>query len=238
LAETERRSSMRDTQSERPLAAVTGALSGIGYELVRQFAQNGYDLIAVDEEDEIASLADAVAEYGCELTPLQLDLSTLEGQRAFVRAVKSEFRPLDAIAINAGVSVCGEFARETSLEEELNLIDLDILGTVRITKALLPDMLKRRKGRVLLTSATAALKPTPYEAVHAASKAFLLSFASSLQGELKNTGVSVTALIPGNTFSEDKPDPALCARVGFRALMKGEERAVTTGLELAASSAA
>jgi uncharacterized protein len=229
---------MGATHSQRPLAAVTGALSGIGYELARQFAQHGYDLIAVSEEDALSSLADAVAEYGCELKPLQLDLGTLEGQRAFVRAVQSEFRPLDAIALNAGLSVCGEFARETSLDEELELIDLDVVGTVRITKALLPEMLKRRQGRVLLTSATAALKSTPYEAVYAASKAFLLSFAGSLHAELKDTGVSMTALLPGNVFGEETLDPTLVARVGFRALMRGEERALTNALELAASSAA
>ncbi|MET0283102.1 MAG: SDR family NAD(P)-dependent oxidoreductase [Polyangiales bacterium] len=208
-------------QSQRPLAAITGACSAIGYELARQFAQHGYDLIAVSEDDGIERLAGELAEHGCQLKALQLDMATLEGQRAFVRAVQweAEYRPLDALAIHASVGVCGEFARETPLDEELSLLELDVLGSVRLTKALLPHMIKQRHGRVLLSSSKAALHACPYEAVYAASKAFMLSFAGSLRAELKDTGVSVTALLAGDG------DAALTARTGFRALMAGEERA-------------
>jgi short-subunit dehydrogenase len=97
-----------------------------------------------------------------------------------------------------------------------------VLGSVRITKALLPHMIKRRQGRVLLSSSRAALHACPYEAVFAASKAFLLSFAGSLHAELKGTGVSVTALLAGEG---ELAEAALAARTGFRALMAGEERA-------------
>ncbi len=224
-------------QPQRPLAAVTGACSAIGYELALQLARHGYDLLAVAEDDDVVRLADDFAEHDCQVNALQLDLSTLEGMRAFVRAVQKDFRPLDALVINAGVGVSGEFARETPLDEELTLIELDVIGSVRLTKALLPTMLERRQGRVLLTSSKAALKPSPYEAVYAASKAFLLSFATSLHEELKNTGVTVTALLPGAGSGLGAGDPALAARYGFHAMMAGhalsaiEERASLPALE-------
>jgi short-subunit dehydrogenase len=210
--------------SRRPLAAVTGASSTIGRALALQFAQHGYDLLAVAEDDGVAELAAEFADYGCQLTPLQLDLSTLEGVRAFVRTIESEFRPLDALAIHGGVCVSGEFARETSLGEELSLIELDVIGSVRLTKAVLPGMLQRRRGKVLLTSSEAALQGSAYEAVYAASKAFLLSFASSLHAELQGTGVTMTALLPGDAHHAlgDEVSPSLLARRGFDAMMAGQ----------------
>jgi short-subunit dehydrogenase len=216
---------------------VTGASSGIGYELARQFAQNGFDLIVAAEDDDIARLAEDFAELGCDVQAHQLDLSTLEGVRAFARAIRAEFRPLDAIAINAGFGVCGDFARETALDEELTLINLNVMSSVMLAKAVLPEMTKRGQGRVLIASSLAALMPTPYEAVYGASKAFLLSFASSLHSELKGTGVSVTALLPGPSDTEFfhgdtliESDAAHVAQLAYRAMMAGEERVVAASI--------
>lgn len=189
---------MGSSYSNRPLAAVTGATSGAGYELARQLARNGYDLMVVAADEGVERLQGDFAELGCGVTALQLDLATIEGLRAFARAVQAEFRPLEALVINAGVSVSGEFARETALEEELYLMQLDVITSVQLAKLVLPAMIKRGSGRLLLTSCPERATPRPYEAVYGASKAFLHSFAASLEAELEGTGVTVTALAPGH----------------------------------------
>jgi short-subunit dehydrogenase len=239
---------MGTMQSRRRLAAVTGASSGIGYELARQFALNGYDLIVAAEDEDIARLPGDFAALGVTVQALRLDLATIEGVHMFHRAIASDHRTLDAIAINAGVGVCGDFARETSLAEELALIALNVTSSVHLAKLVLPAMIKRGHGRVLFTSSVAALMPTPYEAVYGASKSFVLAFASSLHAELKDTGVTVTSLIPGPTDTEFfhrahmddtqigsegkfENDASHVAFLGFQAMMAGEERVVAASMK-------
>jgi short-subunit dehydrogenase len=134
--------------------------------------------------------------------------------------------------------VSGNFVNEISLEEDLNLISLNISSVVHLAKLILPEMVERRSGRVLITSSVAALMPGPFYATYAASKSFLLSFSEALFNELKDSGVTVTALLPGptdtNFFSRagledtklgmgEKDDPALVAEQGFEAMMKGDD---------------
>lgn len=173
-------------------------------------------------------------------------MATYDGVEQLYAQIQSGGRPIDAIAINAGVGVGGDFTQQTDLKEELNLIHLNVVSTVHLAKRVLPDMTARGSGRVLFTASIAAIMPTPFEAVYGASKAFVLSFSESLRNELKDTGVSVTALMPGPTETEffhradmddtsvgasKKDDPDDVAKQGFDALMAGKDKIIAGSLK-------
>jgi short-subunit dehydrogenase len=238
----------------RPLAVVTGASSGIGLELARQFAMHGYDLIIAAEDDDISAAAREIgAADGAHVQPVQVDLATYDGVEKLVADIRATGRPVDAIAINAGVGVGGDFARQTRLEEELKLVDLNVRSTVHLAKRILPDMVARKQGKVLFSASIAGIMPTPLEAVYGASKAFVLELSASLHHELRDTGVTVTALLPGptdtnffrraglaNTKVAEKAkenDPRDVARMGYEALMAGKERVVAGNLSVKAQGA-
>jgi short-subunit dehydrogenase len=224
----------------RPLAAVTGASSGIGYELARQFAQHGYDLVICAEDLGIHDAARDLEAAGARVHSVQADLRRPEEVERFYEVAKSVGTPLEAIALNAGVGVLGDFARETDYREELAMIQLNVISTVHLAKLAARDMVARGRGRILITASQAGEMPTPKTAVYGATKAFDLSFAASLRHELKDTGVTVTALLPGPTDTEffaregamdtkaaemaEKNDPADVAKQGFEALMAGKDR--------------
>ena len=119
-----------------------------------------------------------------------MDLAGPDGVEELFDTIQSMGRPVDAIAINAGVGVSGDFASETDLEAELNLINLNVTSSVQFTKLVLQEMVARGQGRILITSSIAGVMPAPYEAVYGASKAFLKSFAEAIRYELKDTGVT------------------------------------------------
>jgi uncharacterized protein len=229
-------------------AVVTGASSGIGLELARVFAENGFDLLVTSGSNKIEHAADGLRDSGVEITEVEADLATYEGVEKLWAAIQAIGRPVDAIAINAGVGVGGDFARETSLEDELNMIQLNVTSTVHLAKRVLKEMVARGSGKVLITSSIAGTMPTPLEAVYGATKAFGLSFAQSLRNELKDTGVTVTALQPGPTNtdffhragmddtkvgSEGKytNDPRDVAEQGFKALMDGKDHIFSSSLK-------
>ncbi|NAS22100.1 SDR family NAD(P)-dependent oxidoreductase [Herbidospora sp. NEAU-GS84] len=227
--------------STRPLALVTGASSGIGYELARQFAQNGFDLVVAAEDERLLEAARNLEDMGAAVSTVRVDLAHHEGVEELHLRATASGRPIEAVAINAGVGVGGDFARETDLDAELKLIKLNVVSAVHLAKLVLPEMIKNHRGRVLITSSIAGTMPGPFHAVYAASKAFLYSFAESIREELKDTGVTVTALLPGPTdtdffrragmedtkiASADKDDPAEVARQGFEALMAGDDHVV------------
>ena len=230
-----------EATSTRPLAVVTGASSGIGYELARQFAQHGFDLLIAADSNKIETAEQQLKQLGAEVRSVQVALATYEGVEKLYQAIISAGRTVDSIAINAGVGVSGDFVRETSLEDELNLIALNVVAPVHLTKRVAKDMVARRQGRILFTSSIAGDMPAPYEAVYGASKAFLTSFSQAIRNELKDTGVTVTALMPGATETnffhragmEDtkigsgkKDDAAEVAKEGFEALMAGKDHVV------------
>jgi short-subunit dehydrogenase len=225
---------------ERPLAAVTGASSGIGYELAKQFVDHGYDLIICAEDSALIDKAAELAVNGASVTPVRADLVTGSGVEQLAAAINESGRPLAAIAINAGVGNSGPFA-ESSLDADLDLIALNVTSTVHLTKLVLPAMVERGAGRILFTASVASLMPGPYYATYAASKAFVLSFAEAVRYEVKDAGVTVTALMPGPTDTHffdragmqgtpagegPKDDPAEVARDGFEALMAGKDHVV------------
>jgi len=228
----------------RPLAVVTGASSGIGYELARQFAKNGFDLLVTATGPSIDQAAQAFNALGAEVKTVQVDLTTYDGVESLYQEIKSIKRPVDAIAINAGVGVNGAFT-ETDLKDELKLIDLNIASSVHLAKRVVKDMVDRGNGKVLFTSSIAALMPGPFYSVYAASKAFLRSFSQGLRNELKDTGVTVTALMPGPTETNffdragmedtkagksEKDSPSEVAKQGYEALMEGKDEVLAGSL--------
>ncbi|HET8789330.1 MAG TPA: SDR family NAD(P)-dependent oxidoreductase [Actinomycetes bacterium] len=225
----------------REQALVTGASSGIGLELARQFVQHGFDVIITAEDDELATAEAALAGDGAEVRAVKADLSTSDGVERLWAAVAGLGRPLDAVALNAGIGVNGDFTRDIPLEDDLRLIAVNVTAVVHLAKRILPGMVDRGEGRVLITSSVAATAPGPYYATYAASKAFLQSFAQAVRHELKDSGVTVTALQPGPTDTEffdragmddtkvaeaKKDDPAEVAKDGFEALMAGKDHVI------------
>ena len=221
----------------RPLALVTGASSGIGLELAKQFAENGFDLIVAAEDVELDDATEALRALGGAVAPVSVDLTKRDDVERLAAAVRGAGRPLDAAALNAGVGHGGPFA-ETDLEAELGIVELNCASTVHLAKRVVQDMVVRGQGRILFTSSVASQAPEPFQAVYGASKAFVQSFALALREELEDSGVTVTALLPGPTdteffdraeltdtklgASDKKDDPALVARQGFEGLMRGE----------------
>ena len=231
--------------STKPLAVVTGASSGIGFELAKQFATHGFDLIVAAEDTDIATAARDLRGLGAEVHPVQVDLATPQGVDTLYEQIRAAQRPVDAVALNAGIGAGGGFV-DTDLLKELQLIDLNVRSTVHLAKLVLPAMVTRGEGRMLFTSSIASTMPGSFQAVYNASKSFVQSFALALRNELKDTGVTVTALMPGPTETEfferadmldtkvgadDKDDPADVARDGFEALMAGKERVVSASLK-------
>ena len=234
-----------DPSSTRPLAVVTGASSGIGLELARQFAENGFDVIVAAEDGAIHDAAQGLDGDGASVDAVQVDLATPQGVEQLHARIAAAGRPVDALALNAGVGAGGAFATDTDLAAELKLVDLNVRSTVHLAKLVVRDMVARGEGRVLFTSSIASTMPGAFQAVYNASKSFVQSFALALRNELKDTGVTVTSLMPGPTETEfferadmldtkvgasDKDDPADVAREGFEALMAGSERVVSASL--------
>jgi len=229
------------TVGATPLALVTGASTGIGRALAAQFADHGFDVVIAAEEDEIHAAAEELSAYERQIIPVQVDLSTASGvEHLYARATEGG-RPLVAVALNAGIGVSGRFD-QTELEDDLRLVDLNVRSTVHLAKLTVRDMVQAGVGRVLVTSSVAAVTPGPYHATYAASKAFVHSFAEGLREELKDTGVTVTSLMPGPTEteffsragmgdtplgqSEDKDDARDVAKDGYEALMAGKPSVV------------
>lgn len=157
------------------LAVVTGASSGIGFELAKQFADHGYDLLINAEDAGLTAAAERLRATGVQVAAVQADLSTYDGVEHFYDAIVAAGRPVAAAALNAGVGQGGAFI-DTDLADEINIIDLNVTSTVHLAKRLLPDMVTRGDGKMLITSSIASTMPGSFQAVYNASKSFLQSF--------------------------------------------------------------
>jgi uncharacterized protein len=226
----------------KALAVVTGGSSGIGYELAKQFVDNGYDvLIAAESDEHLAQARAGLSAGGAVVETHASDLSTEAGVESLYRALAG--RPVDILCVNAGVGLGGPFA-ETELARELKMIDLNVRGAVQLTKLVLKDMVARDSGKLLFTSSIAATHPDPFEAVYGATKVFLRWFGEALRNELKDTGIGVTVLMPSvtdtNFFNradmmdtnagtmENKDDPAVVAKSAYDALMADKHKVIPT----------
>ena len=230
----------------RHFAVVTGASSGIGFELAKQFAQNGFDLLIAADSERVEQAARQLGDGQAQVQAVQVDLSDYDGVEKLYDAIQQTGRPVDAIAINAGMGVGGDFSHQTDLKAELKLIGLNVASPVHLTKRIIKDMLERGQGRILFTSSIAGTMPAPFEAVYGASKAFLTSFAQAVRRELKDTNITITVLMPGATETDffhragmddtkigtsEKDDPAQVAREGFEALMSGKDHVVAGSMK-------
>lgn len=237
--------------TDKPLAVVTGASSGIGLELARQFVDNGFDLIVNSEDHGIEQAAAELRMTGAEVQPVLADLTSYEGVERLYAAIASTGRPVAAAALNAGIGQGGRFV-DNDLDDEMKVIDLNVKSTVHLAKRLLRDMVERNEGRVLITSSIASTMPGSFHAVYNGTKSFLQSFAEALQNELKDTNVTITSLMPGATETEfferadmmdtpigqsSKDDAADVAKQGFEALMKGKDKVVAAALKTKAQAA-
>lgn len=229
------------------VALVTGASSGIGYSLAQELAARGYDLLICSSGDRLERAAEDFRAYGVDVADLQVDLATRGGVDKLWDWVKGSGKNIEVACLNAGVGVGGLF-KDTDLEAELNVVELNCTGTVQLAKYVVRDMAARQEGRILFTSSIAGEMVAPREAVYAATKAFVLSFAHSLRYELEGCGVTVTTLQPGPTDtdffhragmddtkvgSEGKhdSDPDDVARQGIDALMAGKDHVYSASLK-------
>jgi short-subunit dehydrogenase len=228
-----------DSTGGRPLGLVTGASAGIGQELARELVEQGYDLLVVAEDEGIGDIAAELSDRG-DVRPVRADLATRAGNELVLELLAQEPRPLAVAAINAGVGVHGPLV-ETDLEDHLRLIALNIVSAVHLGRSIAQAMVGRGDGRILFTSSVASQMPGPFYTTYAASKSFVQSFALGLREELKDSGVTVTALMPGPTDTDfferagmegtkvaegPKDDPADVARAGVEALLAGDDHVV------------
>ena len=220
--------------AQRPLAVVTGASSGIGYELARQCAGHDYDLIVAADEPAIHSAAEALRQEGVDVVAVEADLATSAGVDRLWSAIGA--RPVALLLANAGHGLGGAFL-DQDFAAIRHVVDTNVTGTLDLIQRVARDMRGRNQGRILITGSIAGFIPGTYAAVYNGTKAFIDSFSFALRAELKGTKVTVTCLMPGATETEfferagmtdtavgqaKKDEPADVAKAGFEAMMRGD----------------
>jgi short-subunit dehydrogenase len=226
------------------LALVTGASSGIGFELATLFADDGYDLVVAADEDGIDAAADKLRSAGVDVQAVQVDLRIPEDVVRLYDTATRGGRILDAAALNAGSGRAGSFL-DGDLDDDLGIVDLNVRSTVHLARLVLGDMARRGSGKVLFTSSIVAGMPGWNQSMYNASKSFVQSFVEALHDEMRGTGVTVTALMPGPTATNffrragmpdtvigrmPKDDPARVARQGYDAMMRGDRKVLAASL--------
>ena len=218
------------------LAVVTGASSGIGLELAKIAAMEGYDLVISANEPEIEGVAGELKAHGGSVEAVQADLATTEGVNRLVEAIRNSRGQIELLMANAGCGL-GHGFLDQDLARIRHVIDTNVTGTMELIHAVGNMMRQQGHGRILITGSIAGFMPGTFQAVYNGTKAYLNSFSFALRNELKDTGVSVTCLMPGATETKfferagmldtkvgqgEKDDPADVARIGFDAMMERE----------------
>ncbi len=215
---------------------LTGASSGIGYELSRLFAARRYNLVLVARDQRpLRSVArELAAAFGVSVRAIPIDLALPSSPQKLYNRLRRV--PIDILVNNAGVATYGRFA-DVETEADLRLLSLNVVALTHLTKLFLRDMIRRGSGGILNVASAAGFQPGPLRSTYFASKAYVLSFTEALAAELKGTGIRVTALCPGQTrtklheragmggtrWAEGKRmDPRVVADAGFHGLMKGK----------------
>jgi short-subunit dehydrogenase len=226
------------TVPHRPIAIVTGASSGIGRELAHLLAKDGYDLFLAADQGPLEEVAAHMRTHGGHVEALQVDLATADGVAQLLAAVGA--RPVAVLMANAGHGL-GRGVLDQDFNDIRHVINTNITGTVDLIQQVARGMRDRGEGRILVTGSIAGLMPGSFQAVYNATKAFIDSFCYALRDELKDTGVTVTCLMPGPTDThfferadmtdtkvgtDKKADPADVAKAGYEAMLDGESDVV------------
>lgn len=226
---------MDERKAPRPLAVVTGASSGIGYHLALLAVQHGYDLVVAADRPLKDAVADFKAAGAQEVHAVETELASRQGVDQLINELQGH--EVDALMANAGHGLGGAFL-DQSFEDIQHVIDTNVTGTIYLLQHVARGMVARGRGRILVTGSIVGFQPGAFHAVYNGSKAFVDSFAQALRNEMKDTGVTVSLLMPGPTDTEfferadlldtkvgadmKKDDPAMVARLGFDAMLKGE----------------
>lgn len=220
------------------LAVITGASTGIGYELAKLASQDGYDLVIAAHEPEIESARTKLESAGVRAEAVQADLATRHGVEALYEKVAG--RPVDILCANAGRGL-GEAFLDQEWDRIKEVIDLNVTGLTSLVHKVGQEMRQRNEGKILITGSIASFLPGAFQAVYNGTKAYAESFSYAIRNELKDTDVSVTCLMPGvtdtmfmkrgdlentNAGQMEGMDPAKVAKEGYEALMKGEDGVV------------
>ena len=223
----------------RSFAVVTGASTGIGYELAKRCADEGYDLLIAADEAAIHEVADRLRQKSVVVNALEAYLATTDGVDRLYQAAQD--RPVDVLMANAGHGL-GKGFLDQDFTEARHVVDTNITGTIYLIQKVGREMRARRQGRILIVGSIAGFMPGTFQAVYNGTKAFLDSFSFALRHELQDSGVTVTCLMPGATDTEfferadmldtkvgqqKKDDPADVAQQGFDAMLRGDGDIVT-----------
>ena len=221
---------------------ITGASTGIGYELAKLFARDNYNLILVARSKEkLEKLAEELtAKYNCLVTVIKKDLSNENSAMELFQEVSSTGFEVDVLVNNAGVGSCGLF-HETNLEKDIEIINVNITSLTVLTKLFSEKMVKKGGGKILNVASTGAYTPGPYIATYYATKAYVLSLSEALSNELKDFGVTVTVLCPGATRTEfanragrldakNAMSPKFVAEIAYKGLLKNKRVVIPGGI--------
>src|ERR1044072_2677664 len=228
---------------EKTYTLITGGTSGIGFELAKIFAYNGHNLIIVArDENELNATAREFKALGVDVITMSKDLFLKESPFEVFDEVKEQALVVDILVNDAGQGQYGKFV-ETDIYRELDIIQLNISSLVVLTKLFLQDMVQRGNGKILNLSSVASKAPGPWQAVYHGTKAFVQSFTEAVRSEVKDTGITLTALLPGATDTdffnkaemEDSKvvqegkldDPVKVAKDGYEALMRGDDMVIS-----------
>lgn len=232
-------------ENSQKYALITGATSGIGYELAKLFAKDKYNLVIVARDaGELDRVSTELQSEGVQVHTIAKDLFIRESAQEIYEEVRSKSIHIDVLVNDAGQGLYGKF-EDTDLEKEVDIIQLNIISCISLTKLFLKDMLVKNDGKILNLGSIAGEAPGPYQSVYHGTKAFVNSWSAAIRNELKDTNISVTVLLPGATDTDffNKADmqdskildtklskPEEVAKDGYQALMSGDDK-ITSGLK-------
>jgi short-subunit dehydrogenase len=230
-------------ETNKKYALITGATSGIGYELAKLFAKDQYNLVIVARNtEELEKASNEFKQSGVEVITISKDLSNIEAPLEVYNEIKSKGIQIDVLVNDAGQGQYGLFS-DTDINRELEIIRLNIGATIALTKPFLKEMIARKDGKILNLSSIAGKTPGPYQAVYHGTKAFIQSFTEAIRSENKDNGITITALLPGATETDffnkaemqdskivqggGMSDAADVAKDGYDALMSGDDMVIS-----------
>jgi short-subunit dehydrogenase len=232
------------TKNNRQCALITGGSNGIGYEFAKLFAEDGYDLVLVARtEADLKRVAGELQEnYKINVTTIAKDLFDLNAPKEIYEELRIKGQQIDILVNDAGQGEYG-FFHETDIQRDIDIINLNVIAPVYLTKLFLKDMIARNEGRILNVASLVSKNPSPLLSIYSATKAFVYSWTQSLRNELKDTNITVTALLPGATETDffnkagmlntkeyqknPHSDPKDVAKDGYDALMEGDDKIVS-----------